>query len=361
MDKSKLWIAGVAFLICGTIVASAGYRFLSFALSIPVGGNGTPKEIFYEVKPHLNAMRIADDLERAGIVTDARLFYWYARLTGKSAKLKAGDYRFTDHMTPGEVAAILMSGISYGMPMTVPEGYNMKQVAEIFNGLRPGEGERFLELCQDPAFIATLGFSAPPPSTLEGYLFPETYLVGRKMPVEEAIRAMVRKYRAVFTPELVQRARELRLTEHQVVTLASIIEKETGFKKDRPLISSVFHNRLKKHMKLQSDPTVIYGMRDFNGKIGRKGLSTPTPYNTYTIPALPPGPIANPGKEAILAALYPPESNYLYFVSHNDGTTEFSATYDQHRKAVAKYQLDPRAREGRSWRDLYKKEHQSAN
>ncbi|MBI3543981.1 MAG: endolytic transglycosylase MltG, partial [Deltaproteobacteria bacterium] len=272
-------------------------------------------------------------------------------------RFKAGDYRFTNKMLPSEVMAIIMSGVSYGMQLPIPEGFNMAQIAEALDKVKPGSRERFLELCADRKFIATLELSpgGTAPATLEGYLFPETYLVGRKTPEEEVIRQMVRKFKGVFTPELRARAKEIGLSEHETITLASIIEKETGAPDERPLISSVFHNRLKKHMKLQTDPTVIYGIRNYNGNITRKDLETPTPYNTYFIPGLPPGPIASPGKDAIVAALYPKESPYLFFVSHNDGTHEFTSTYDDHRKAVTKFQLDPKAREGKSWRDLSKR------
>ncbi|MBI3558668.1 MAG: endolytic transglycosylase MltG, partial [Deltaproteobacteria bacterium] len=244
---------------------------------------------------------------------------------------------------------------SFGLQLVVPEGYNLEQISEVIDELRPGSGARFHKLCVDQKFIATLGF-APAPASLEGYLFPDTYLVGRKMPEEEMIRAMVKKFKGIFTVELEDRAKAIGMTPHEVITLASIIEKETGAKEERPMISSVFHNRLKKHMRLQTDPTVIYGIKNYNGNITRKDLETPTPYNTYTIPALPPGPIASPGREAIMAALYPSETEFLFFVSHNDGTHEFTTTYEDHKKAVTKFQLDPKAREGKSWRDLKKRE-----
>ena len=150
---------------------------------------------------------------------------------------------------------------------------------------------------------------------------------------------MVRRFQEVFTPAWEERARERKMTVHQVVTLASIIEKETGAPAERPVISSVFHNRLQKDMRLASDPTVIYGIKDFNGNLTRKDLTTPTPYNTYKIKGLPPGPIANPGADAIQAALYPADTDFLFFVSKRDGTHHFSKTYPEHEKAVRKYQL----------------------
>jgi UPF0755 protein len=347
-------IIGAALFVCSVFAVGAGYKFVRFWVSTPNQGVGPVKAVFYEVRGKESPGQIASELEKAGVISNARLFYWYGRLTGKSRKIKSGDYRFTSNMRPTEVMALIMSGISYGTPLTVPEGYNMKQVSEVVESVRPGTGARFLELCSDRKFIATLGLN-PAPANLEGYLFPETYLVGRKTSNEDIIRAMVKKLRSVFTADLEKRAREIGFTTHQVITMASIVEKETGAKQERPLISSVFHNRLKKHMRLQSDPTVIYGLKDYDGNITRKHLEAPTAYNTYTIPALPPGPIANPGKEAITAVLYPAESNFLFFVSHNDGTHEFTVTYEDHRKAVGKFQLDPKAREGKSWRDLNKK------
>jgi UPF0755 protein len=315
--------------------------------------DGPGKSLFYEVKPHDPPSVTARELEKAGIVSSGRMFYWYSRMTGKVPRFKAGDYRFTTNMKPSDVAAVIVSGIPYGIPVTVPEGFSMVQIAEAVEVARPGSGERFLKLCKNRKFIETLGFDNPP-ATLEGYLFPDTYLIGRKTPEDELIRQMVKKFHTIYTPELSTRAKAMGFTDHQVVTLASIVEKETGAKSERPMISSVFHNRLKKKMKLQSDPTVVYGLKDYDGNITRKLLDNYTPYNTYRIPALPPGPIANPGKDAILAALYPAESSFLYFVSHNDGTHEFTATYDDHRKAVVKFQIDPQARKGKSWRDLPK-------
>jgi UPF0755 protein len=169
---------------------------------------------------------------------------------------------------------------------------------------------------------------------------------------------MVSKFKTVYkTIESVSKISGL--SRHQILTLASIIEKETGAPQERPLISSVFHNRLNKHMMLQTDPTIIYGkaleVGNMEIKISRADLTRYTPYNTYVIKSLPPGPIASPGRAALLAAVQPAASDFLYFVSHNDGTHQFSADYKSHVNAVKKFQLDPKAREGKSWRDLGKK------
>jgi UPF0755 protein len=175
-------------------------------------------------------------------------------------------------------------------------------------------------------------------------------------------RQMVKHFFDFWGKEQEQRARELNLSVHAIITLASIIEKETGAAEERAMISSVFHNRLKKRMKLQSDPTTIYGMWErFKGKIHKQDLFEKNSYNTYAVAALPEGPIGNPGKEAIQAALYPADTPFYYFVSHNDGTHEFSRTVEEHNQAVLKYQLDKKMREGKSWRDHLKKSNQQAS
>jgi UPF0755 protein len=196
----------------------------------------------------------------------------------------------------------------------------------------------FLQLARDPTFISSLGLKI---DTLEGYLYPDTYKFPRSVKAKEVVATMVDHFRQIFVPEMQARAMELKMTEHEVVTLASVIEKETGADGERAEISAVFHNRLRKRIPLQSDPTVIYGLTGFDGNIRKKDLSTPSPYNTYKVVGLPPGPIANPGLRAIQATLYPSNSHALYFVSRNDGTHQFSATLAEHNQAVEKYQKRP--------------------
>jgi UPF0755 protein len=246
-------------------------------------------------------------------------------------------------------------------PITIREGENLYEVAKELESKKLASAARIVELCKSPDFIKTLGWSpewiAETPKTLEGYLFPETYGFNRTTTPEEMLRQMVRLFRAHWEPRFNARALELGLTPSQIVILASMVEKETGAPEERPLIASVFFNRLKKKMRLQSDPTTIYGMWDrYEGKIHKSDLTVTNPYNTYMIPALPIGPISNPGQKAIEAALYPADSPYFFFVSHNDGTHQFSKTFGEHENAVRKFQLDPKAREGKSWRDLKKRQ-----
>jgi len=220
--------------------------------------------------------------------------------------------------------------------IVIPEGYNMHQVASVISKHGFATVENFMKIATDPEVVRKHGINA---AILEGYLYPDTYYFPKDEPCENIISAMVEKFQSVFTPEWEKRAEELGFSVHEIITLASIIEKETGAKEERGLISSVFHNRLKKGMRLETDPTVIYGIKSFDGNITRKNLAESTPYNTYKIKGLPPGPIAGPGYESIEAALYPAETDYLFFVSKNDGTHTFSANFKEHNSAVKKYQV----------------------
>ncbi len=192
-----------------------------------------------------------------------------------------------------------------------------------------------MKVVEDPTLMAEFGIEG---ESLEGYLFPDTYQFAKRTPPHEIVRRMVTQFQTVYDESFRKRAAQLGMTLREVVTLASIIEKETGNASERGLISAVFHNRLKKKMRLQSDPTVIFALTDFNGNLTKKDLSAPSPYNTYRFIGLPPGPIANPGKESLYAALYPANVDYLYFVSKNDGTHFFSKNLREHNGAVNKYQ-----------------------
>lgn len=264
--------------------------------------------------------------------------FWF-RLLGKfqdaERKIKPGEYDLHTAMRPAEILGTLVAGRVIQYSVTIPEGLTAQQISRVLGETGIVKGADVTRLVSDPALIKALGIDAP---TLEGYLFPDTYHFPKRARTEEVIRAMVGRLRQVFTPELRAQSAALQLTEIQVLTLASIIEKETGQDAERPLISAVFHNRLRKGLPLQSDPTVIYGIPNFNGNLTRKDLARPTPYNTYTNPKLPPGPIANPGARSIQAALNPAPVNYIFFVSKNDGTHEFSATLGEHNRAVEKYQ-----------------------
>ena len=241
-------------------------------------------------------------------------------------------------MTPAEILSTLRNGHVLLHSLTIPEGLTIVQIADLAAQDVITDRVEFIRLAKDREFVESLEIKA---ETLEGYLYPDTYKFPRAVKAREVLVTMVEQLRQEVGPDLHARMQELKMTMHEVLTLASVIEKETGSGGERPEISAVFHNRLKKHIPLQSDPTVIYGLPAFDGNLHKKDLSSPSPYNTYRVQGLPPGPIANPGIQAIRATLYPSNSQFLYFVSRNDGTHQFSATLIEHNKAVEKYQKRP--------------------
>jgi UPF0755 protein len=239
-------------------------------------------------------------------------------------------------MTPAQILDILVQGRSILYRLTIPEGYTIDQIAHEIARQGLGTAEEIQKLATDPLVAQSYAIDA---QTLEGYLFPDTYYFPKDVEPRKIIKKMVERFKAQFQPVWEQRAKALSFSVHQIVTLASIIEKETGAPSERPIIASVFHNRLKKKMRLESDPTVIYGIPNFDGNIKRQHLQTRTPYNTYKIRGLPPGPIANPGSASIEAALYPDQTDFLYFVARKDGSHQFSTNINDHNRAVRKYQL----------------------
>jgi len=277
-------------------------------------------------------------LERERLIKSRSAFVLLGKSQSADRKVHAGEYELNPGMTPAEILSKLLNGQVLLHPLTIPEGLTIAQIADLVSQQGLTDRAEFLRLAKDRAFIASLGIQA---ETLEGYLYPDTYKFPRAVKAREVLVAMVERLRQVVGPDLVARMQELKMTMHEVLTLASVIEKETGSGGERPEISAVFHNRLKKRIPLQSDPTVIYGLPAFDGNLHKKDLSSPSPYNTYRVQGLPPGPIANPGIQAIRATLYPSDSRSLYFVSRNDGTHHFSATLIEHNQAVEKYQKRP--------------------
>ena len=278
--------------------------------------------------------KFAGDLESSGIISSARLFVFYARLRGDDGKVKAGSYQFNDGMSPNEILRRMVAGETFAYRFAVPEGYSIFQIAELLENRGLFKKEAFLKACSDRTLLKELGISG---RSVEGYLFPSTYGIPPKMDEENVIRLMVGQFSRVYDKRFAARAQSLGVTRNSLVTLASMIEKEAVIPAERPLIASVFNNRLKKRMPLQSDPTAVYGSRAFGGKVSKRDIMRTSPYNTYQIQGLPPGPIGNPGSEAMEAVLAPAATNYLYFVARNDGSHHFSATLAEHNRAVHKY------------------------
>ena len=278
----------------------------------------------------------ANMLQQANLIKSRLKFILIARIRGLDKHLKAGEYLLSAAMPPRQILEIMVKGAVNLHKLTVPEGYNISQIAVLVENARFGSRDDFVKKATDAVVASKNGITA---STLEGYLFPDTYFFPREVSIDKIISTMVNRFRSIFTTEWEVRAKDLGFTVHQIVTLASIIEKETGAAFERPIISSVFHNRLKKNMRLESDPTVIYGIKNFDGNLTRKHLGTPTPYNTYKIRGLPAGPIANPGRASLEAALFPEKTVFMYFVSKKDSTHYFSKTLKEHNQAVRKFQL----------------------
>jgi len=289
-----------------------------------------------EIKTGSSFTRIAYQLAEADVISDAARFTWLARWRGATAQVRAGEYLFEDTAQPDEVLARLVAGDIRQYQVTIPEGFNLREIAARLAKTGVGSVDDFLILCYDPGFIRELGIEA---DSLEGYLFPETYTYTSSTTVRQLLRSMVDQLNEHLSPAIMASADELGLDRHELLTLASIIQKEAGNVMEMPLISAVFHNRLKLGIALQADPTVIYGIADFDGNLTRKHLETPTPYNTYRKRGLPPGPIASPGQFALQAAANPADTKVLYFVARGDGTHEFTATLKEHNRAVRRYQL----------------------
>ena len=322
------------------------FFIFSLCLLLFIPPSKTPSAKVIAIKKGTHLRKISTLLEQEGIIRNRLFFIGIATILGKKAEIKAGEYEFQAQMLPLEVLDTLVQGQVKRHLVTIPEGYTLTQIAQLMEGLNiVGQKEVFLQKATSPVFIASLSlFDSTKDgivSTLEGYLFPETYHLIKEMESDEVIRMMVYQFKKVFGPDLSNRASQLGISQKEAVILASIIEKETPLAEEKPLISAVFHNRLKKKIPLQSDPTVIYGIKNFDGNLTKAHLIKSTPYNTYLKNGLPPTPICNPGKESILAALSPASVPYLYFVSKNDGSHYFSSDIGEHNRAVWKYQKFP--------------------
>ncbi len=296
-------------------------------------GESLPTQIRVEQGDSLTT--VVRKLRDQKIISNGLFFSLWARLNGADKKIHQGLYQFEANVTAREVLDRLVSGKGIFQTVTIPEGLTVKEIAALLEKMQIANKEKFLVAAADPNLLARLGLQD---KGIEGYLFPSTYNFVPETPEPDIILTMAEQFRKVLQPILDQRDGATELTTHEILTLASIIEKETGVEAERPLVSAVFHNRLKHQMPLQSDPTVIYGLKDFNGNLTRKDLNDPNSYNTYRITALPPGPICNPSLSSIRAALHPAEVPYFYFVSKNDGTHLFSETIEAHNHAVKIYQ-----------------------
>ncbi|MBF0444720.1 MAG: endolytic transglycosylase MltG [Magnetococcales bacterium] len=326
MSRKTVLISAIATVILAGVALSVVYLQFSRFIAEPIL---QPVNII--IPNGWGLGRISHELEQKRVISSARWFRLLAKIK-KGGFVKAGEYHFLVGQTPVDVLAVLNAGHVVQHRLSFPEGLTVKEMVAIMQkaGL-PGSKE-ILNL---PHLIEKLNVQAP---SLEGWFFPDTYQFTRSDTALDLITRMVVRSQKILAKEWAGRVPEYKLSSYETLILASIIEKETGVPSERALISGVFHNRLRKKMKLQTDPTVIYGIANFDGNITREHLQTPTPYNTYTIRGLPPTPISNPGQEAIHAAVHPQASSYLYFVARGDGSHVFSRTFREHNSNVDCYQ-----------------------
>jgi UPF0755 protein len=313
-------------------VAGGGVWWAWHTLQTPVPP-ATPGVVVL-VPPGEHFRAVAERLHAAGVIAHPLLLRAYARLVGLDRSVRCGEFRFAEPIAPAAVLALLQSPADSARHVTIPEGFTAEQIAAALEERGYGGRDAFRCAMEDPALLLELRL---PASGIEGYLFPDTYAFDAATPPADIVRAMVLRFRAQ-SADLAAPREAAGLSEAAMVTLASVIEKETGQADERPLISGVFHNRLRLGMPLQSDPTVLYGRGGGRAPLTRADLASPQPYNTYAYRGLPPGPIANPGRAALEAAVAPARTSALYFVSRNDGSHVFSATLDEHNRAVRRFQ-----------------------
>jgi UPF0755 protein len=289
--------------------------------------------------------QVANNLDKKQFILYPRAFSFLAIFMKADRQIKSGHYLLSPAMTPLYILSKLKSGNVQLTKVVIPEGYTIELIAKELDAANIVSQQSFLQYANDPLIARSLGIEA---DSLEGYLFPDTYYFAQHTRPSVVVETMLKQFWSLVDEAFYKRAEELGFSIHEIVTFASIIEKETGQAFERPIIASVFHNRLKRNMRLESDPTVIYGIENFDGNLTRKHLKDITPYNTYRIKGLPHGPIANPGEQSIKAVLYPASSKYLYFVAKKDGTHHFSTNLKSHNKAVNLYQRKKRKKRNNS-------------
>ena len=326
-----LWL-----VVVGGVV---GLGWLYLTVRQPYRGYSAAEQ-FVEIPRGSSTGVIARRLTEAGVVPNQTAFRLAVYLQNAGGRLQAGEYRFDRPMTVAEVVDKIRRGDVYLIPITFREGLTIKQMAQLFEAKGFGPAAEFVAATRDASQIQPLD---PAARDLEGYLFPDTYSLPRKTTAEQLVARMLSGFEKALTDDIRQQAHARALSVRELVTLASLVEKETGKAEERPIVAAVYWNRLKVGMGLQCDPTVIYALERagrYTGNLTREDLRFDSPYNTYRYAGLPPGPIASPGKASLAAAANPADVPYLYFVSRNDGSHAFSATLDEHNRYVQQYQRE---------------------
>ena len=332
--KRLVWIA-----LFVAVVGAGGGWWLYSRLIDPFRGY-SETEVFVEIPAGVGPSAIGERLVGAGVVRDRLLFRTAVMVSGRARQLKAGEYRFTAPMHALDVVDKIARGDVYRRQLTFREGLTIVEMAALFEDRGFGSAEDFRKAAQNATLVKDLDPAAP---DLEGYLFPETYALARGTSAAELVAQMVDGFKNALTSEVRSTASAAGLSVRQLVTLASLVEKETGTPEERPLVAAVYANRLKIGMGMQADPTVIYALQKagkYDGNLRREDLQFDSPYNTYRYAGLPPGPIASPGRASIEASAKPAAVDYLYFVSKNDGTHVFASSLAEHNRNVQTWQVD---------------------
>lgn len=327
----------------GLLISLAGaWLWMDYRSFVEAPMNVTEEGASLAVKPGMSLNAVARQLQSKQLIDNYRYFVWMAKLGGKASRLQAGEYQVEQGMTPEELLQRMVSGKVQQYALTLVEGINFREMMAQINE-NPYLSHTLTGVDQDE-LMARIGHPGEHP---EGRFLPETYHFPRGLSDVEFLRRAYQAMAERLAYEWEHREEGLPLkTPYEALILASIVEKETGLESERPQISGVFIRRLRKGMRLQTDPTVIYGMGlDYDGNIRRRDLLTDTPYNSYTRKGLPPTPIAMPGADAVHAAVHPDNGNSIYFVARGDGSHHFSATLNEHNRAVTKYQLQNRRRD----------------
>lgn len=332
--KRLFWL-----LLIGVLIVGGGGWWIYSQTIEPYRGYSEP-EIFVDIPPGSSTATIGSRLVEAGVVRDTRTFQVALWISGRSRSLRAGEYRFDTPLHALDVIDKIARGDVYRRRLTFREGLTVAEMAQVFEERGFGNAADFREAAQNAALIQDLD---PEARDLEGYLFPETYALPRGTTAAAVVAQMVDGFKNALTPEIRSNATAAGLSVRQLVTLASLVEKETGTASERPLVAAVYSNRMKIGMGMQADPTVIYALQKagrYDGNLRREDLQFDSPYNTYRYAGLPPGPIAAPGKASLEAAAKPADVDYLYFVSKNDGSHVFASTLDEHNKNVYTWQVE---------------------
>ncbi len=325
----------IFLILCSALTISVGIVPICFFAFTPVV---ITKPVTVQIRAGTSGRKIIEELARKLNLSksDTERFYIILKISKYDRKLKPGEYRIPLYSTPTDILTQIFKGQVITYTLTIPEGSTTYEIAEKLERLKLAKKEDVLKLVKNPDFIKSLGLNAP---SLEGYLFPNTYIFTRHDSLTTIVSTMVKEFKKRFKPEWISIAKNMGFTVHEVVTLASIVEKEATVDEERPIIAGVFINRLKIGMPLQSDPTAVYDIPGFKGPIKRSHLHRKSPYNTYIIKGLPPSPICNPGLPSIKAVLFYKKVPYLYFVSKGDGSHFFSRTYSEHLKHIQSFKI----------------------